>query len=157
MLRALKVAVREAQLEGDYTRMAEAASAHRSLRRLALAGDRGGRPAAVAAIQECLAHVDDAALRARLYGTLGRLEQYMAADFRSSDESGRHPDLARASGDRTVLRDCLAAREVALFVPGGAAEREQRARESLTVVDDAEYTISAHFHLATALHQQGRG
>jgi hypothetical protein len=56
-----------------------------------------------------------------------------------------------------VLRDCLAAREVALFVPGGAAEREQRARESLTVVDDAEYTISAHFHLATALHQQGRG
>ena len=157
MLRALKVAVREAQLEGDYTRMAEAASAHRSSGVWHWREMGEGDPAAVAAIQECLAHVDDAALRARLYGTLG-LEQYMAADFRSSDESGLHSlELARASGDRAVLRDCLAAREVALFVPGGAAEREQRARESLTVVDDAEYTISAHFHLATALHQQGRG
>jgi hypothetical protein len=58
---------------------------------------------------------------------------------------------------RSVLRDCLAAREVALFVPGGAAERELRARESLTVADDPEYTIAARFHLATALHFQGRG
>jgi tetratricopeptide (TPR) repeat protein len=157
MLRALKVAVRDAHLEGDYTRMAEAASAHRSSGVWHWREMGEGDPAAVAAIKECLAHVDDAALRARLYGTLG-LEQYMAADFRSSDESGLHSlELARASGDRTVLRDCLAAREVALFVPGGAAEREQRARESLTVVDDAEYTISAYFHLATALHQQGRG
>ncbi len=157
MLLALKIAVREAHREGDYTRMAEAASAHRSSGVWHWREMGEGDPAAVAAIQECLAHVDDAALRARLYGTLG-LEQYMAADFRSSDESGLHSlELARASGDRAVLRDCLAAREVALFVPGGAAEREQRARESLTVVDDAEYTISAHFHLATALHQQGRG
>ena len=157
MLRALKVAVREAQLEGDYTRMAEAASAHRSSGVWHWREMGEDDPAAVAAIQECLEHVDDAALRARLYGTLG-LEQYMAGDFRASDESGRHSlDLARASGDRAVLRDCLAAREVALFVPGGAAEREQRARESLTVVDDAEYTISARFHLATALHHQGRG
>jgi DNA-binding SARP family transcriptional activator/tetratricopeptide (TPR) repeat protein len=157
MLRALKLAVREAQLEGDYQRMAEAASAHRSSGVWHWREIGEGDPAAVAVIQECLAHVDDAALRARLYGTLG-LEQYMAHDFEASDESGRHSlELARASGDRAVLRDCLAAREVALFVPGGAAEREQRARESLTVVDDAEYTISAHFHLATALHQQGRG
>ena len=157
MLRALKVAVGEAQLAGDYQRMAEAASAHRSSGVWHWREIGEGDPAAVAAIQECLEHVDDAALRARLYGTLG-LEQYMSADFRASDESGRYSlELARASGDRAVLRDCLAAREVALFVPGGAAEREQRARESLTVVDDAEYTISAHFHLATALHHQGRG
>jgi DNA-binding SARP family transcriptional activator/tetratricopeptide (TPR) repeat protein len=157
MLRALDEAIRLAQAAGDHRRMAEAAVAHRSSGVWHWREVGEGDPAAVAVLEECLEHVDDPALRALLYGNLG-LEQYMAFDFAAADASGRRSlELARESGERTVLRDCLAAREVALFVPGGAAEREVRARESLTVVDDPEYTISARFHLATALHYQGRG
>jgi tetratricopeptide (TPR) repeat protein len=157
MLRVLDAAVREAQAAGDHTRMAEAASAHRSSGVWHWREIGDGDPAAVAVLEECLEHVREPALRARLAGNLG-LEQYMAFDFAAADASGlRSLELARESGDREVLRDCLASREVALFRPGGAAEREIRARESLSVVDDPEYTISAHFHLATSLHQQGRG
>ena len=157
MLRVLDTAVREAQAAGDHVRMAEAASAHRSSGVWHWREIGEHDPRAVGVLEECLEHVEDPALRARLYGNLG-LEQYMASDFAAADRSGRRSlELARESGDRTVLRDCLAAREVALFIPGGAAEREVRARESLTVVDDPEYTISACFHLATSLHQQGRG
>ena len=38
--------------------------------------------------RSCLLNVDDPALKARLYATLG-LEQYMAYDFEASDRSGR--------------------------------------------------------------------
>ena len=157
MLRALDEAIRLAQAAGDHQRMAEAAVAHRSSGVWHWREVGEGDPAAVAVLEECLEHVEDTALRAMLYGNLG-MEQYMALDFAAADASGRRSlELARESGERTVLRDCLVSREVALFVPGGAAERELRARESLTVVDEPEYTISARFHLATALHQQGRG
>jgi tetratricopeptide (TPR) repeat protein len=157
MLRALDEAIGLAKKAGDHQRMAEAAVAHRSSGVWHWREVGEGDAAAVAVLEECLEHVDDPALRALLYGNLG-LEQYMAFDFAASDASGRRSlELARESGERSVLRDCLAAREVALFMPGRAAERELRARESLTVADDPEFTISARFHLATALHYQGRG
>jgi DNA-binding SARP family transcriptional activator/tetratricopeptide (TPR) repeat protein len=158
MLRVLDEAIKAAQSVGDYQRMAEAASALRSSGVWHWRETGEHDLAMVATIQECLEHVDELALRARLLANLG-LEQYMAHDFPAAHESGlRAIELARASGDRAVLRDCLVSREVALFTPGGAAEHEVWARESLTVVgDDPEYVIPARFHLATALHSQGRG
>ena len=157
MLGSLEEAVELAQRRGDHRRMAEAITGHRSggVWHWREVGEHD--PRSIAVIEECLEHVDDARLRARLHANLS-LELYMAQDHAASDRHGRRSlELARRLDDRELLRDCLVAREVALFTPGGAAERERCARESLTVADAPEHEIAARFHLGCSLQQLGRG
>ncbi len=157
MLATLREAIELARRHGDHRRMAEAITSHRS----------GGvwhwrevgedDPQAIALIEECLHHVEDPRLRARLHAHLA-LELYIAQDHEASDHHGRRSlELARPLDDRELLRDCLFAREMSLFTPGGQAERVLCARESLSVADAPEHEIAARFHLGCALQQLGRG
>lgn len=156
MLATLDEAIRLAREREDYTRMAEAATSFRSSGVWHWREMGSDDPRAVEVLELCLEHVEDSRLRARIWANLG-LEHYIAWRHDEADRCGRHSiELARASGDRQVLRDCLAAREVALWSPGKAEEREACARESLEVADTDEYVMAARFQLATALHHQGR-
>jgi hypothetical protein len=113
-------------------------------------------PEAVEVLELCLEHVEDTRLRARILANLG-LEHTIASRHDEADRCGRRSiELARASGDRQVLRDCLVARELALWSPFKAEEREVCARESILVADSDEYLMTARFRLATALYFQGR-
>ena len=83
-------------------------------------GDEVGSddPDTVAVLEECLAHVEDLGLRARLLANLG-LEHYVAWRPELSDPPlWESLEVARRSGDIEVLRDCLAAREMTLWAPG---------------------------------------
>jgi DNA-binding SARP family transcriptional activator len=156
MLATLDEAIRLAREREDYTRMAEAATSFRSSGVWHWREMGSDDPRAVEVLELCLEHVEDAGLRARIWANLG-LEHYIAWRHDEGDRCGRRSiELARASGDRQVLRDCLAAREVALWSPGKEEEREVCARESLLVADSDEYVMAAQFQLATALHHQGR-
>lgn len=156
MLATLDEAIRLAREREDYTRMAEAATSFRSSGVWHWREMGSDDPRAVEVLELCLEHVEDSGLRARIWANLG-LEHYIAWRHDEADRCGRRSiELARASGDRQVLRDCLAAREVALWSPGKAEEREACARESLEVADTDEYVMAARFQLATALHHQGR-
>lgn len=156
MLATLDEAIRLARERDDYTRMAEAATSFRSSGVWHWREMGSDDPRAVEVLELCLEHVDDSGLKARIWANLG-LEHYIAWRHDEADRCGRRSiELARASGDRQVLRDCLAAREVALWSPGKAEEREACARESLEVADTDEYVMAARFQLATALHHQGR-
>lgn len=153
----LTKAVEIAQRQGHHRRMAEAVTGHRSggVWHWREIGEHD--PQAIEVIEECLDHVSETPLRARLHASLS-LELYMAQNYDGSERQGqRSLELARETGDRALLRDCLVAREVALFSPGGTAERERCARESLTVADSPEHEIAARFHLGCALQQLGRG
>ena len=128
--------------------MAEAATGFRSTSiwywRLVGSDD----PAAVEAITECLAHVDDLGLRARLLANLG-LEHYVAWRRDETDPPlWESLEVARRSGDAEVLRDCLAAREMTLWGPGMYVERAECAREHLTLGLSPELEITARFQLA---------
>ncbi len=151
----LKDALARARAEGDYVRMAEAATGFRSTSiwywRLVGSDD----PDAVAAIEECLAHVEDLGLRARLLANLG-LEHYVA--WRQDETDPRmweSLEVARRSGDVEVLRDCLAAREMTLWGPGMHVQRAECAREHLALALSPELEITARFQLATAQLQGG--
>ena len=157
MKASLDEAVELARRDGDHRRMAEAATSFRNSgvwhwREMGTFDE-----ATVAVLKTCLDHVDDLGLRARAHANLG-LEYYAA--WRSA-ESGAYGEksleLARASGDLEVLRDCLQARTVALWIPGHAGQREERARELLSLPLGAEDEISAHIQLGTAVYHQGRG
>ena len=156
MRTALDEAVALARPRGDYVRMAEALTSFRSSgvwhwREMGDADDD-----AIALIEECLEHVDDIGLRARLLATLG-LEHYVAMDAARGDvRGGESLRLARESGDPDVLRDCLAARSVAVWSPVHSGERVSLAEEALTAVASPEHEISARFQLATGLHHLGR-
>jgi hypothetical protein len=156
MLATLDEAIRLAREREDYPRMAEAATSFRSSGVWHWREMGSDDPGAVEVLDLCLEHVQDSGLRARILANLG-LEHYIAWRHDEADRCGRRSvELARASGDAQVLRDCLAAREVALWSPGKAEEREVCARESLEVADTDEYVLAARFQLATALHHQGR-
>ena len=156
MLATLDEAIRLARERDDYTRMAEAATSFRSSGVWHWREMGSDDPRAVEVLELCLKHVEDTRLLARIWANLG-LEHYIALRHDEADRCGRRSiELARASGDRQVLRDCLAAREIALWSPGKAEEREVCARESMLVADSDEYVMAARFQLATALHHQGR-
>lgn len=156
MVATLDEAIRLAREREDYTRMAEAATSFRSTGVWHWREMGSDDPRAVEVLELCLEHVADSGLRARIWANLG-LEHYIARRHDEAHLCGRRSiELARASGDGQVLRDCLAAREVALWSPGKAEEREVCARESLEVADSDEYIMAARFQLATALHHQGR-
>ena len=150
-------AVALARAEGDHVRMAEAATGFRSTNiwywRLVGSED----PVAVATLQECLAHVEDLGLRARLLANLG-LEHYVAWRPELSDPPlWESLEVARRSGDAEVLRDCLAAREMTLWGPGMHVQRAECAREHLTLGLSPELRITALFQLGTAQYQGGDG
>ena len=157
MQAALNEAIELARRDGDYERMAEAATSFRSSgvwhwREL-------GRFDAetVDVLLTCRQHIHDPGRLARIWANLG-LEYYVAWRPDDADACGeRSLELARRSGDSTVLRDCLSARQVALWHPGRAADLEVCARESLELPLGLEDSIAARFHLAMALHRQGRG
>jgi DNA-binding SARP family transcriptional activator/tetratricopeptide (TPR) repeat protein len=156
MLATLEEAIRLAHDREDYVRMAEAATSFRSSGVWHWRELGSDDPGAVEVLELCLERVEDTGLRARIWANLG-LEHYIAWRHDEADRCGRRAiELARSSGDRQVVRDCLAAREVALWSPGKAEEREVCARESLVVADNDEYVMAARFQLATALHHQGR-
>jgi DNA-binding SARP family transcriptional activator len=110
----------------------------------------------VQVLQECLREIDDPALRARLLQQLS-VEYYIGWRTRDADDTGREAlELARASGDRGLLRECLELRCVTLFLPGRARELEETARELLALGVEGEREIAARFHLGNGLHRQGR-
>jgi hypothetical protein len=112
-------------------------------------------PAAVETLDECLAHVEDLGLRARLLANLG-LEHYVAWRPELSDPLlWESLEVARRSGDTEVLRDCLAAREMTLWGPGMHVQRAECAREHLELGLSPELEITARFQLATAQLQWG--
>jgi DNA-binding SARP family transcriptional activator len=155
MTDTLGEAIRLARQRGDRMRMAEAAMSFRSswVWHWREMGDDD--PWAIGVLEECLEHLSDPRVQARLWSNLG-LEHYVAWRYDEADRCGvRSIELARASGDADVLRDCLAAREVALWTPGRAPEREAYARESLNLDLPPEYELAAYFQLGTALHNQG--
>ncbi len=150
-----KEALVNARAEGDYVRMAQAATGFRgtSIWYWRLVGSDD--PEAVEVIEECLAHVEDLGLRARLLANLG-LEHYIAWRPELSDAPlWESLDVARESGDPEVLRDCLAAREMTLWGPGTHVQRAECAREHLTLDISPELRITALFQLGTAQHQSG--
>jgi DNA-binding SARP family transcriptional activator len=156
MTATLGEAIRFARQRGDRLRMAEAAMSFRSswVWHWREMGDDD--PWAIGVLEECLAHLTDVRLQARLWSNLA-LEHYVAWRDDEADRCGvRSIELARESGDPEVLRDCLASREVALWAPGRAPEREAYARESLTLDLPSEYELAAYFQLGTSLHNQGR-
>ncbi|MFC5728095.1 MULTISPECIES: ATP-binding protein [Nocardioides] len=156
MLATLDEAIGLARESEDYTRMAEAATSFRSSGVWHWREIGSDDPRAVEVLELCLEHVEDTGLRARILANLG-LEHTVASRHEEADRCGRRSiELARASGDRQVLRDCLVARELALWSPFKAEEREVCARESVVVADTDEYLMTARFRLATALHFQGR-
>jgi len=156
MLATLDEAIRLAREREDYTRMAEAATSFRSSGVWHWREMGSDDPRAVEVLELCLEHVEDTGLRARILANLG-LEHTVASRHDEAERCGRRSiELARASGDRQVLRDCLVARELALWSPIKAEEREVCARESVVVADTDEYLMTARFRLATALHFQGR-
>jgi len=155
MQEQLEEALAQARAEGDFVRMAEAATGFRSTNiwywRLVGSDD----PAAVEALEECLAHVEDLGLRARLLANLG-LEHYVAWRPAQSDPPlWESLEVARRSGDLEVLRDCLAAREMTLWGPGMHVRRMECAREHLGLELSPELEITARFQLATAQLQGG--
>ena len=156
MRNALDEAVALARPRNDYVRMAEALTSFRSsgVWHWREMGDTD--EVAIAMIEECLDHVDDLGLRARLLATLG-LEHYVAMDPSRGDvRGGESLRLARESGDADVLRDCLAARSVAVWSPMHSGERVALAQEALAAAISPEQEISARFQLATGLHHLGR-
>jgi tetratricopeptide (TPR) repeat protein len=156
MTATLGEAIELARSRGDRIRMAEAAMSFRSswVWHWREMGDDD--PWAIGVLEECLEHLDDDRIRARLWSNLA-LEHYVAWRDEEADACGvRAIELARASGDRDVLRDCLAARSIALWTPGRAPEREAYARESLSLDLSPEYELAAYFQLGTAIYHQGR-
>ena len=155
MQQQLLAAVAYARTDGDYVRMAEAATGFRgtNIWYWRLVGSDG--PAAVKVLEDCLAHVDDLGLRARLLANLG-LEHYVSWRQDECDPRMRESlEVARQSGDKEVLRDCLAAREMTLWGPGMHVERAERAREHLTLEMSPELEITALFQLGSAQLQGG--
>ena len=152
---ALDEAVALARPFDDHVRMAEAVTSFRSFgvwhwREMGSADEE-----TVAVLLECLEHVEDLGLQARLWANLG-MEYYVMWRTEDSDRCGdRSLELAREHGDTQVLLDCLASRVVAWF-PGRSHEREAWARESLGLGLTGEQEIAARFHLAVALYHQGR-
>ena len=145
----------QARAEGDYVRMAEAATGFRSTSIWYWRPVGSDDPAAAEAITECLAHVEDLGLRARLLANLG-LEHYVAWRRDETDPPlWESLEVARRSGDAEVLRDCLAAREMTLWGPGMYVQRAECAREHLTLGLSPELEITALFQLASAQHQGG--
>lgn len=110
----------------------------------------------VGVLQECLREIVDPALRARLLQQLS-VEYYIGWRSREAEETGQEAlELARTSGDRQLLRECLELRCVTLFLPGRACELEETARELLALDVEGEREIAARFHLGNGLHRQGR-
>ena len=121
MTTALGEAIRLARARGDRRRMAEAAMSFRSswVWHWREMGDDD--PWAIGVLEECLEHLTDPRIQARLWSNLA-LEHYVAWGYEEADGCGvRSIELARESGDPEVLRDCLASREVALWTPGKSA------------------------------------
>lgn len=157
MKNVLDEAVALARRDGDYVRMAEAATSFRNAGVWHWREMGSFDEATVEVLHTCLEHIDDPGLQARVWANLG-LEYYAAWRSIESGECGdRSLELARQCGDREVLRDCLQARTVALWLPGQAANREVRSRELLALSLSAEDEISAHIQLGTAVYHQGRG
>jgi DNA-binding SARP family transcriptional activator len=156
MTQTLGEAIRLARQRGDRLRMAEAAMSFRSSWVWHWRDMGDDDPWAIGVLEECLEHLSDPRLLARLWSNLA-LEHYVAWREEDAERCGvRAVELARECGDPEVLRDCLAAREIALWAPGNAREREAHARESLGLDLPAEYELAAYFQLGTALHNQGR-
>ncbi len=154
---ALEEARGLARAAGDFVAVAEAVTSFRSGGIWHWREMGAEDPATVAALRECLEHVEDPGLQARLWANLG-LEHYVAWRGEEAEECGRRAlRIARAQPDLEVLRDCLSARAVALWTPGSSAALEGCARELLGLPLSEEHRIAAHFHLAMALHHQGRG
>ncbi len=156
MRTALDEAVALARPRQDYVRMAEALTSFRSSGVWHWREMGDADPDAIALIEECLEHVEDVGLRARLLATLG-LEHYVGMDSDRGDQAGAESlRLARESGDADVLRDCLAARSIAVWSPTKSVERVALAEEALEAAASPEHEISARFQLATGLHHLGR-
>ena len=157
MRTVLEEAVELARRHDDPVRMAEAATSFRNVgvwhwREM---GSFDG--VMVDILRSVLDRVSDVGLQARVWASLC-LEYYAGWRSAESTECGeRSLELARECGDEVVLRDCLQARAVSLWIPGQAGERELRSRELLGLSLSAEDEISAHIHLGTALYHQGRG
>lgn len=156
MYALLDQALREARERGDHVRMAESATAFRSTSiwygRLVGVED----PQLLAALEECLEHLEDLGLRARLLAHVG-LEHYISwtdVDFHSLLREAI--EVARSSGDPAVLRDCLAAMEMTLWGPGMYRQRMEFAREHLALGLPPELEIVALFQLGSALYHAGQ-
>ena len=141
---------------GDHRLMAEAATAFRASGVWNWREQGSTDDATVEVLLECLAHVSDLGLQARLWASVS-MERYIGYDSQGADEAGRRSvDLARRSGHPDVQRACLESRCIALYLPGKYRELETCAREYLALGYPDEHEIVGLFHLANALHRQGR-
>ena len=152
----LDEALDRARADRHHRRMAEAATGFRSFgvwhwRDLGVTD-----PATTQTILECLDAIDDLGLQAQLWASLS-VERFIGYDSPGAAEAGeRSIEVARASGDAEALQFCLEFRCIALYLPGCARDLEEVARSYLALGLAAEREIAARFHLAVALHRQGR-
>jgi DNA-binding SARP family transcriptional activator len=153
---ALDAAVELGRSAGDVELTATAATGFRSYGvwhwREVGAADR----TTIEVIEDCLGEVTDPVLRARLLIHLS-VEFSIAWRTEDADRTGLEAlELARGSGERAILQECLELRCVTLFLPGRARELERTARELLALEIDPERELAARFHLGNGLHRQGR-
>ena len=102
-----------------------------------------------AALRDCLAHLPDGPLAARVLAAL-QLEYSFTRRLDDADKCGhRSVALARAAGDTDVLIRVLNLRALATWGPGAHAERRGIGTELLTLPLRGEQEVAALFQYGT--------
>ena len=152
----LDEAVAVATALGDVERVADAATSFRGAGVWDWREFGSADPAMIAVLRGCLDRLDEGPLRARVLASLA-MELIHAWRSAEADACSRQAiELARRTGDPSLLADVAGLRCLALFGrPGSTGERLALAEEILALPLTQEEELYARYHAAAAWLQQG--